>query len=143
MDLLQQRLDAKKKELADFEADVEKLQVQVNSLMVDTAVPTSCPKRAGDTVQGLSAVKLFLVQDDNALATAEYLTYKAEKQAAGQVVLDPLRWHLYSQVGTLDETEQGPPAKLTCTSGVAGEHMQEELCNRLVPSGKHGASLGT
>ena len=128
VDLLQQRLDARKKECADFEADVEKLQVQVNSLMVDTVVPTSCPKRAGDTVQGLSAVKLFLVQDDNALATSEYLTYKAEKQAAGQVFfLNPLRWHLYSQVGTLDETEQGPPAKRTCTSGVAGEHMQEEL----------------
>ena len=127
VDLLQQRLDAKRKEPADFEADVERLQVKVNSLMVDTAVPTSCPKRAGDTVQGLSVVKLFLVQDDNALATAEYLTYKAEKQAAGQVFLDPLRWHLYSQVGTLDETEQGPPAKRTCTSGVAGEHMQEEL----------------
>jgi hypothetical protein len=127
VDLLQQRLDAKKKELADPKAGDEKLQVQVNSLMVDTAVPTSCPKRAGDTVQGLSAVKLFLVQDDNALATAEYLTYRAEKQAAGQGFLDPLRWHLYSQVGTLDETEQGPPAKRTCTSGVTGGHMQEEL----------------
>ena len=126
VDLLQQRLDAKQKELADLEADVEKLQLQVNSLMVDTAVPTSCPKRAGGTVQGLSAVKLFLVQDDNALATAEYLTYKAEKQAAGQVSLDPLRWHLYSQVGTLDEREQGSPAKRACTTGVAGEHMQED-----------------
>ena len=61
--------------------------------MADTAVPTSCPKRAGDTVQGLSAVKLFLVQDGNALATAEYLTYRAEKQAAGQGFLGPLRWH--------------------------------------------------
>ena len=122
---LQQRLEAKKKELADFEADVEKLQVQVNALMVDTAVPTSCPKRAGDTVQGLSAVKLVLVQDDNALATADYLTYKAAQLAAGQPFLDPLRWHLHSQVGSLDETEHGPPAKRTCTSGVAGEHMQE------------------
>ncbi len=125
MDSLQQRLDAKEKELADFEADVEKLQVQVNALMVDTAVLTSCPKRAGDTVQGLSAAKLVLVQDDNALATAEYLTYKAAQLAAGQPSLDPLRWHLRSQVGALDETEHGPPAMRTCTSGVAGEHMQE------------------
>ena len=89
-------------------------------------MPASGPKRARDTVQGLSAVKLFMVQDDLALATAEYLTYKAEKQAAGQAVLDPLRWRLHLQVRTLDETEQGPPAKRSWATGVAGEHMQEE-----------------
>ena len=126
VDSLQQQLDARKKVLADLEADVEKLQAQVNSLMVDAAVPASGPKRAGDTVQGLSAVKLFMVQDDLALATAEYLAYKAEKQAARQAVLDPLRWHLHLQVGTLDETEQGPPAKRSCTTGVAGEHTQDD-----------------
>ena len=41
VDSLQQQLDARKKVLADLEADVEKLQAQVNSLMVEAAVPAS------------------------------------------------------------------------------------------------------
>ena len=76
-------------------------------------------------MQGLSAVKLFMVQDDLALATAEYLTYKAEKQAAGQAVLDPLRWHLHLQVGTLDETEQGLQQSARALPG-----WRESTCRR-------------
>ena len=114
------------KELENFETDVAKLQAQVNSLMADAAGLTTVPKRAGDTVQGLSAVKLYLGQGDSALATAEYLKYRAEVEARGRVALDPLRWHLHLEIGVLDETEQGPPAKRTCTTGVAGEHMQED-----------------
>ena len=123
---LQKQLDTKTKMLEDYENDVMKLQAQVNSLMAEAAGPTTVPKRAGDTVQGLHAVKLYLGQDDSALATAEYLKYRAEAEAKGQVALDPLRWHLHAEIGVLDETEQGPPAKRSCTAGVAGEHMQED-----------------
>ena len=70
--------------------------------------------------RGFHAVKLYLGQDDSALATAEYLKYRAEAESKGQVALDPLRWHLHAEIGVLDETEQGPPVKRTCTAGVAG-----------------------
>ena len=122
----QKQLDTKTKELDGFENDVAKLQAQVNSLMAEAAGPNTAPKRAGETVQGLHAVKLYLGQDDSALATAEYLRYKTEAEASRQVALCPLRWHLHAEIGLLDETKQGPPAKSTCTTGVAGEQMQED-----------------
>ncbi|MFM7983930.1 MAG: hypothetical protein ACKPKO_31860, partial [Candidatus Fonsibacter sp.] len=125
VEALQKQLDAKSKVLADYTHDVEQLQAQVNNLLAEAACSVTVPKRAGDTVQGLQAVKLYLNQDDNALATAEYLQYRAEATAKGSAVLDPLRWHLHMEVGLLDETEQGPPAKRSCTAGVAGDHMQE------------------
>ena len=74
----------------------------------------------------MRVVKLYLGQDDSAWTTAEYLRYKAEAESTGLVPLCPLRWHLQAEIGQLDETEQGPPTRRTCTTGVAGEHMQED-----------------
>ena len=67
---LQKQLESKSVELERFENDVAKLQAQVNSLMVEAAGPNIATKRAGETVQGLHAVKLYLGQDDSFLITA-------------------------------------------------------------------------
>ncbi|MFM7986871.1 MAG: hypothetical protein ACKPKO_46910, partial [Candidatus Fonsibacter sp.] len=91
VEALQKQLDAKSNVLADYTHDVEQLQAQVNSMLAEAACSVTVPKRASDTVQGLQAVKLYLNQDDNALATSEYLQYRAEATAKGSAVLGPLR----------------------------------------------------
>ena len=124
---LQKQLEVKTKELERCEYDVVKLQAQVNSLMVEAVGPSTAPKRAGDSAQGLQAIKLYLGQDDGALATPEYNRRKADTEAVGLIPFCPLRWHVSSELGQLGDVEQAPPSKRTCTVGVAGEHMQEDL----------------
>ena len=94
--------------------------------MVKAVGPSIALKRAGETAQGLQATKLYLAQDDSALATPEYIRYKTNTEAAGKPALRPLRWHLSSELDQMDKGAQGPPSKRTRTTGVAGEHMQED-----------------
>ena len=69
--------------LEDLEQEVAKLQAQVNSLMVAAVGPSTASKRAGATAQGLQAIKLYLAQDDGALATPEYIRHKQDTEAVG------------------------------------------------------------
>ena len=74
----------------------------------------------------MQAIKLYLLQDDGALATPEYIRYKTDTEAVGKPALCPSRWHLSSELDQMDEVAQGPPSMRACTTGVAGEHMQED-----------------
>ena len=69
----------------------------------------------------------FLDRDDAALATPYYIQYRAEAAAAGKEVLCLHLWQLWSLLGPVEGCDGEPPAKRTCTAGVASEHMEESV----------------
>ena len=74
----------------------------------------------------MKAITCYLGRDDASLATPEYIEHKAEAESSRKQPMCPLWWHLMRELGPLDECDQEPPSKRTCTAGAGGEHVDEE-----------------
>ena len=71
-------------------------------MLAEAGGPSIAPKGAGDSFQGLRAIKTFVGQDGACLAAPDYIERKPEAEASGKAKpLCQLRWHLLSEHGPL------------------------------------------
>ncbi|MFM7982222.1 MAG: hypothetical protein ACKPKO_23170, partial [Candidatus Fonsibacter sp.] len=81
-----------------------------------------------ETDTGIAGIKATMVKTAAEMVTPEYYAYRAAAEAAGKEPMEPLRWHILSQLGPLDSEDVAPPPKRPCKGSGSSEAMEEDGC---------------